>query len=95
MNPNDKKPVQSAAAKFLDNLASFLGNDSPSRENLTSDLETHGFDVNQLRSDFRALLSEHAPTWQQKAERERKAALERLPTKELLPHGLEAWLRTK
>jgi hypothetical protein len=83
MNPNDKKSVQSAAAKFLDNLASFLGDDSPSREDLTSDLETNGFDVNQLRSDFRGLLSEHAPTWQQKAERERKAALETLARQEV------------
>lgn len=78
MSPNDKKSVQSAAAKFLDNLASFLGDDSPSREDLTSDLEAHGFEISELRSDFRRLLSEHAPTWQQKAERERKAALETL-----------------
>jgi hypothetical protein len=76
MSSNDKKSVHSAAAKFLDNLASFLGDDSPSRDNLTSDLESHGFEVSELRSDFRKLLSEHAPTWQQKAERERKAALE-------------------
>jgi hypothetical protein len=78
MSPNDKKSVQSTAAKFLDNLASFLGDDSPSREDLTSDLEGHGFDVTQLRSDFRTLLSGHTPTWHQKAERERKAALEAL-----------------
>jgi len=85
MNANDKKSVQSAATTFLDHLASFLGDDSPSREELTSDLETDGFEVDQLRSEFRALLSEYAPTWQQKAERERKAALETLAQQKVAP----------
>jgi hypothetical protein len=75
MKPEDKKTTQSAA-KFLDNLASFLGEDVPSREDLIKDLEARGVDVNQICNDFRALLSKHAPTWREKAERERQAALD-------------------
>jgi len=74
MTHKDKKSA--AAAKFLDNLTSFLGQDSPSREDLFNDLKASGLDPDQLSNEFRALLSEHAPTWKEKAERERVAALE-------------------
>jgi len=74
----NKDPKSVAAARFLDNLASFLAQDNPGREDLLNDLKASGLDPDQLSNEFRALLSEHAPTWEQKAERERKAALESL-----------------
>jgi len=70
-----RKDKKSDADQFLDNLTSFLAEDV-SPEELVEDLRASGFDPEQLDNEFRALLAEHAPTWRQKAERERIAALE-------------------
>jgi len=74
MKHKDKKSAD--AARFLDNLTSFLAEDSPRREDLVEDLQASGLDPDQLTSELRELLSRHAPTWKQKAQRERTAALE-------------------
>jgi hypothetical protein len=74
MKQNDQKSAE--AARFLDNLTSFLAENTPSREDLVEDLQASGLDPNLLSNEFRELLSNHAPTWKQKAQRERLAALE-------------------
>ncbi len=73
MTDKDKK---SDADRFLDNLTSFLAEDI-SPEELVEDLRASGLDPEQLDNEFRALLAEHAPTWRQRAQRERIAALEK------------------
>ena len=81
---NDKDAAD-PITKFLDNLTSFLGEDNLTKEELAEELSANGFDPDQLGNELLTLLSEHAPTWKQKAERERKAAL-----RELLPPGAAA-----
>jgi hypothetical protein len=74
MKQKDKKSAE--AARFLDNLTSFLAEDDSRQEDLVEDLQASGLDPDQLGRDFRELLSKHAPTWRQKAQRERLAAQE-------------------
>jgi hypothetical protein len=74
MKQNNKKSDE--ASRFLDNLTSFLTDDGTQQEDLAEDLRVSGLDPNGLKDEFRKLLSEHAPTWKEKAERERLAALE-------------------
>jgi len=66
MKPNNKRP--SEAGQFLNNLESILADASPAGEELAESLREDGFE----------LLKQHAPTWKQKAERERQAALKTL-----------------
>jgi hypothetical protein len=74
MKPNNK----SEAARFLDNLESFLHETDPVGKELTEGLRDEGLDPDQLGYDLRELLEQHAPTWKQMAERERQFALEAL-----------------
>jgi hypothetical protein len=74
MKHNKKKSDE--AARFLDNLASFLTEDDTRQEDLIEDLQVSGLDPSRLKDEFRKLLSEHAPTWKEKAERERLAVSE-------------------
>lgn len=67
------------ATQFLDNLESFLAENSPKPDELVEDLRAKGLDPVELVHDLNQLLAEHAPTWKQRAERERLAALESLP----------------
>jgi ElaB/YqjD/DUF883 family membrane-anchored ribosome-binding protein len=76
MKPSNEKP--SEAARFLDNLESALTAADPVGEELAESLRDDGLDPNRVDDDLRQLLEEHAPTWKQKAERERKSALETL-----------------
>jgi hypothetical protein len=76
MKPNNKK--SSEAARFLNNLESALTNADPAGEELAESLRDDGFDLDQLDNDLLKLLEQHAPTWKQKAERERQLALETL-----------------
>jgi hypothetical protein len=76
MKPKNKKP--SEAAQFLNNLESILTEADPVGEELAENLREDGLDPDQLDNDLRELLKQHAPTWKQKAERERQSALETL-----------------
>jgi hypothetical protein len=76
MNNNDKKARE--AARFLNNLMSFLADDDLHGEDLVEDLRARGLDPDQIAAEFRDLLKKHAPTWSEKAERERLAALDTL-----------------
>jgi ElaB/YqjD/DUF883 family membrane-anchored ribosome-binding protein len=68
------------AAKFLDNLTSFLSDETSDVENLREGLRAEGVDHQEVTERFHQILSEFAPTWKERAERERKAALEALRT---------------
>jgi hypothetical protein len=76
MKPDNKKSTE--AARFLANLESFLTETDPVREELAQSLRDDGIDPDHLDNDLRELLKKHAPTWKQKAERERHSALEAL-----------------
>jgi len=76
MKPNNKK--NSDAARFLNNLESILTGADLAGEELAESLREDGLDPNRLDHDLRQLLEQHAPTWKQKAERERKSELEAL-----------------
>lgn len=82
MKPNNKKP--SEAARFLDNLESILTSADPVGEELAESLRDDGLDPNRVDHDLRQLLEQHAPTWKQKAERERKSALEALSKSKMI-----------
>lgn len=74
MSSEEKDRLQTA--KFLDNLTSFLGEGHPSAEDIIEDLRTQGVDPQELLTRFHEILSEHAPTWKERAERERAAAIQ-------------------
>jgi hypothetical protein len=76
MKPNNKRP--SEAAQFLNNLESILADANPAGEELAQSLRDDGLDPEHLDNDLRQLLEQHAPTWKQKAQRERQSALETL-----------------
>ena len=78
MNREDNKAPNSAA-KFLDNLESFLGDEDPTGQDLSEELRAYGDDPEQLGNELRALLSKHAPNWKERAERERLNALRAFP----------------
>src|SRR5256885_4829536 len=65
-------------SRFLDNLASFLASEGRPKAEVVESLRTRGMNPDQLLRDFRSLLSEHAPTWMEKAARERQDALSSL-----------------
>lgn len=77
MKHDEKKATE--GAQFLDNLSSFLADDDPRGQDLLDDLRAKGLDPDKLTRDFHELLSKHAPTWRQRAERQRIAAIEALP----------------
>ena len=74
MSSEEKDKLQ--AARFLDNLTSFLSDEDRKAEDTTEDLRTEGVDPQELLNHFHRILSEHAPTWKERAERERAAALQ-------------------
>jgi len=74
MKHDDKKSNE--AARFLDNLESFLADNDLHGKDLVEDLRARGLDPDRLAAEFSDLLEQHAPTWSQKAERERRAALD-------------------
>jgi len=76
MKHDDKKSGE--AARFLDNLMSFLADDDPHGKDLVEDLRVRGLDPDRIAAEFSDLLKQHAPTWSEKAERERLAALDDL-----------------
>jgi ElaB/YqjD/DUF883 family membrane-anchored ribosome-binding protein len=76
MKHDEKKSNE--AAKFLENLMSFLTDDDLHGRDLDDDLRSRGLDPQQIVTDFEQLLKTHAPSWSEKAERERLSALETL-----------------
>src|SRR5437660_1521977 len=76
MNMTDKNKKSDEVARFLDNLMSFLADDDLRGKDLAEDLRARGLNPDHIADELRDLLREHAPTWSEKAERERLSALE-------------------
>jgi len=70
----DEKKRRKEAAEFLDNLSSFLMDDGRSVDQIKEDLHAQGVDSEGSLTAFRRILSEHAPTWQERAKRARTRA---------------------
>ncbi len=77
MKPNDNKSDE--AARFLDNLVSFIADERRDQQEVVEHLRSQGIDPDQALRKFHDLLSQFAPTWRERAARERSAALEALP----------------
>jgi hypothetical protein len=60
-------------AKFLDNLTQFISADERETGEILDSLRAQGVDPDESLQQFRKTLSEHAPTWQEKAARARAA----------------------
>lgn len=76
MNAEDKRRRE--VAKFLDNLTEFLDDDTRGMPELAEDLRSEGFDPSKLLKDFQDILSQYAPTWRERATRDRLVAQEAL-----------------
>jgi hypothetical protein len=76
MNSRDKRSQEDAA--FLNNLTSFLSDEHRSLEDIKQSLREQGIDPDSALQEFRNTLAEHAPTWREKASRERQRANETL-----------------
>jgi hypothetical protein len=74
---NDEK-LRLEVASFLDNLINFLADDNRSKEQVNDDLRARNIDSEATLTEFRNLLSQYAPTWQEQAQRGRRLALEAL-----------------
>jgi hypothetical protein len=58
-------------AKFLDNLTEFVASEEQELKDILDSLRTQGVDPEQSLRQFHEILSEHAPTWREKAARAR------------------------
>lgn len=72
----EKETKAADGARFLDNLTSFLTEDNIRQEHVAEDLSASGADPDALAVDLREALSQYAPTWMEKAQRERESALD-------------------
>lgn len=73
------KEKQSPAGVFLDNLLKAACESEPgSIEEIRQDLHDHRIDPEAELAAFQQLLKTHAPTWQERAEMERREAVRKL-----------------
>lgn len=84
MKPDDNKSNE--VARFLENLVSFLADEHRDPQEVVEHLKSQGINPDQALRRFHDLLSQHAPTWQEKAARERRAALEAPPSGPVAHH---------
>lgn len=67
---------KSQAKNFLDNLTAAASRfEGRTLDEIKEDLRSEGVDPDEVLSKFRQLLREHAPTWKERAQSERAAAL--------------------
>jgi hypothetical protein len=71
MDNADKKARETT--EFLNNLTEFLSSDERETGEIIDSLRAQGIDPDESLKRFRQILSEHAPTWQEKAARARTA----------------------
>ena len=76
MGSSDKEARETA--RFLDNLTDFISSKERDLTEIRDSLQAQGIDPDESLREFRDLLSEHAPTWKEKASRERAAIAESL-----------------
>src|SRR5437764_13910702 len=72
----DKNKKSDEVARFLDNLMFFLADDDLRGKDLAEALRARRLNPDHIADELRDLLREHAPTWSEKAERERLSALD-------------------
>jgi len=58
-------------ARFLDNLTAFIAGEEEQLDEIIDSLRTQGVDAEESLRQFRQALTEHAPTWREKAARAR------------------------
>jgi hypothetical protein len=58
-------------ARFLDNLTEFIAGEEQQLDEIIDSLRAEGLDPEESLRQFRQALSEHAPTWREKAARAR------------------------
>jgi hypothetical protein len=58
-------------ARFLDNLTEFIASERQQLDEIVDSLRAQGVDPEESLRQFRQTLSEHAPTWREKAARAR------------------------
>jgi hypothetical protein len=58
-------------ARFLDNLTEFIAGEEQQLDEIMDSLRAQGVDPEESLRQFRQVLSEHAPTWREKAARAR------------------------
>ncbi len=58
-------------ARFLDNLTEFIAGEEQQLDEIMDSLRAQGVDPEESLRQFRQALSEHAPTWREKAARAR------------------------
>jgi hypothetical protein len=58
-------------ARFLDNLTEFIAGEEQQLDEIKESLRAQGVDPEESLRQFRQVLSEHAPTWREKAARAR------------------------
>ena len=58
-------------ARFLDNLTEFIAGEEQQLDEIKDSLQTQGVNPEESLRQFRQSLSEHAPTWREKAARAR------------------------
>jgi len=88
MNSRDKRSRENAA--FLDNLTSFLSDEQRSLEDVKESLREQGIDPENALQDFRNILATHAPSWREKASRERQKVKESLGDEPTQPNRSRA-----
>src|SRR5579863_2496865 len=54
-------------ARFLDNLTEFIAGEEQQLDEIMDSLRAQGVDPEESLRQFRQVLSEHAPTWREKA----------------------------
>jgi hypothetical protein len=59
-------------AMFLDNLTEFIAGEDQRLDEIIDSLRAQGVDPDESLRQFRQALSEHAPTWREKAARARE-----------------------
>jgi len=61
--------------QFLDNLTKLITDDRRETSEIVESLRAQGIDPTESIKEFHRLLSEHSPTWQEKAARARAAVV--------------------
>jgi hypothetical protein len=69
MGNSDK--IAGETVRFLDNLTEFIGGEEQQLDEIKDSLRAQGVDPQESLRQFRQVLSEHAPTWREKAARAR------------------------
>jgi hypothetical protein len=88
MDKADKKARETT--EFLNNLTEFLSSDERETSEIIDSLLAQGINPDESLKRFHQILSEHAPTWQEKAARARAALTASLETHAVKIHRARA-----